>query len=113
MTTPTRTMIDLTADKAPVPRRRVILVTHGSMNPIHRGHIAIMVSAKALLESQGFEVVEGVIAITRTLGDDDAVRAKPTRCEERDKHERSARAPPASLGSAGGGAPTCFSHTTV
>ena len=48
-----------------VPRTcPLVLVTHGSMNPIHRGHIAMMVRAKEALEKEGFTVVKGVMAIT-------------------------------------------------
>ena len=46
-------------------QRRVVLITHGSMNPVHQGHVAMMVRAKELLEASGYEVVGGEIAITK------------------------------------------------
>jgi len=45
--------------------RPVVLVTHGSMNPVHSGHIQMMARAKAVLETRLFSVVAGVIGITR------------------------------------------------
>ena len=45
--------------------RPVILVTHGSMNPVHLGHINMMVRAKEELEAQGFTVVKAYMGITR------------------------------------------------
>lgn len=46
---------------------KIVLVTHGSMNPVHRGHVAMMVRAKAGLEAAGYTVVAGVIAITKAV----------------------------------------------
>ena len=43
----------------------VVLVSHGSFNPVHCGHIDMMVRAKAFLESRGFTVAKGVLAITK------------------------------------------------
>ena len=45
--------------------RPVVLVTHGSMNPVHSGHVAMMVRAKEAVEAQGWEVIKGVMGITR------------------------------------------------
>ena len=42
-----------------------MLITHGSMNPVHQGHIRMMVRAKERLEAEGYTVVGGEIAITR------------------------------------------------
>jgi ribA/ribD-fused uncharacterized protein len=44
--------------------RRVVLCTHGSFNPVHRGHVAMFRSAREALQTQGHSVVAGVIAIT-------------------------------------------------
>ena len=44
--------------------RPVVLVTHGSMNPVHLGHVQMMVRAKELIEAEGFHVLGGVIGIT-------------------------------------------------
>ena len=43
----------------------LVLVTHGSMNPVHLGHVAMMVLAKKAFEAQGFTVAKGFIGITR------------------------------------------------
>ena len=53
------------ATRSAIPMIRVVLITHGSMNPIHHGHIQMMVRAKELLEASGYEVVGGEIAITK------------------------------------------------
>ena len=42
--------------------KSVILVTSGAMCPIHDGHIALMTSTKAKLESLGYDVIGGYIA---------------------------------------------------
>ena len=42
----------------------VVLVTHGSFNPVHRGHIDMMLAARAALEKQGRRVVAAEMAIT-------------------------------------------------
>ena len=34
--------------------RPVVIVTHGSMNPVHSGHVAMMVRAKEAVEAQGW-----------------------------------------------------------
>jgi nicotinic acid mononucleotide adenylyltransferase len=44
--------------------RPIVLVTHGSMNPVHSGHVDMMVRAKAALEATGFRVARGVLGIT-------------------------------------------------
>ena len=44
----------------------VILVSHGSFNPIHRGHVRMFERTKALLEEQGHTVVGCEMAITNT-----------------------------------------------
>jgi ribA/ribD-fused uncharacterized protein len=45
--------------------RRVVLITHGSMNPIHKGHLQMMARARSALEADGYQVVGGEIAIAR------------------------------------------------
>ena len=55
-----------------VARGPLVLVTHGSFNPVHRGHVAMMVRSKRFLEEEGFAVVGGVMAITRA----EHIRAK-------------------------------------
>ena len=45
--------------------RPVVIVTHGSMNPVHSGHVAMMVRAKEAVEAQGWQVIKGVMGITR------------------------------------------------
>ena len=42
----------------------VLLVTHGSFNPVHAGHVQMMVRAREALESVGRRVVGGEMAIT-------------------------------------------------
>mmetsp|Transcript_56327 Transcript_56327/g.89450 ORF Transcript_56327/g.89450 Transcript_56327/m.89450 type:complete len:202 (-) Transcript_56327:81-686(-) len=44
--------------------RNVILVNHGSFNPPHRGHVAMMKIAKERLEKDGYRVTGGILAIT-------------------------------------------------
>ena len=44
--------------------RPVLLVTHGSVNPVHLGHVTMMVRARAALEAEGFHVTNGIIGIT-------------------------------------------------
>lgn len=45
-------------------RQPVVLITHGSMNPVHRGHVEMMVRARSALEAEGFHVVLGIMGIT-------------------------------------------------
>jgi len=45
--------------------KSLVLITHGSMNPVHRGHIEMMLRARAALEELGHRVCGGEIAITR------------------------------------------------
>eukprot|EP00931_Biecheleriopsis_adriatica_P050067 TRINITY_DN28981_c0_g2_i1.p1 TRINITY_DN28981_c0_g2~~TRINITY_DN28981_c0_g2_i1.p1 ORF type:complete len:485 (+),score=79.93 TRINITY_DN28981_c0_g2_i1:75-1529(+) len=47
-------------------RRPAFIVSHGSFNPVHRHHLEMMVRARQCLESAGYEVVRGVMAITPT-----------------------------------------------
>ena len=42
----------------------VLLVTHGSFNPVHAGHVQMMVRAREALEALGRRVVGGEMAIT-------------------------------------------------
>lgn len=49
----------------PTAPPRVVLVTHGSFNPVHLGHLDLMTRAKQRLEGSGFVVDAGVLAITR------------------------------------------------
>ena len=42
----------------------VLLVTHGSFNPVHAGHVQMMVRAREALEAAGRRVVGGEMAIT-------------------------------------------------
>jgi len=44
--------------------QQVVLCTHGSMCPVHLGHVKMMETAKTALEARGFTVIAGVIAIT-------------------------------------------------
>jgi hypothetical protein len=44
--------------------RPVVLVAHASVNPIHLGHVDMMCRAKSELESRGYVVVRGIIAVT-------------------------------------------------
>lgn len=41
-----------------------LVVCHGSFNPVHRSHVAIMVQARRQLEAAGFLVLAGVMAPT-------------------------------------------------
>ena len=42
----------------------MVLVAHASVNPIHLGHVDMMCRAKSELESRGYVVVRGIIAVT-------------------------------------------------
>eukprot|EP00971_Amphidinium_carterae_P349017 6490795-Amphidinium_carterae.3 len=44
-------------------RRPVILVAHGSFSPVHLGHVHMMVCAREKLESEGYRVALGIMAI--------------------------------------------------
>lgn len=52
--------------KNPKVLHGAFLVNHGSFNPPHLGHLAIMVAARRRLESEGFRVDVGFLAITCT-----------------------------------------------
>eukprot|EP00971_Amphidinium_carterae_P010749 212355-Amphidinium_carterae.2 len=41
----------------------VVIVAHGSFNPVHFGHIHMMIRAKERLEEDGLQVVAGVMAL--------------------------------------------------
>jgi nicotinic acid mononucleotide adenylyltransferase len=47
---------------AAAERIDAFVVCHGSFNPVHRDHVAIMVQARAALEAAGYRVVAGVLA---------------------------------------------------
>ena len=53
-------------DSAEKTGRCVTLVMHGSCNPVHWGHIAMLTRSKTALENLGYEVIAGEIAITRS-----------------------------------------------
>ena len=40
------------------------LVCHGSFNPVHNGHLAIMTAAQRILERDGYRVVASILAPT-------------------------------------------------
>mmetsp|Transcript_28816 Transcript_28816/g.79422 ORF Transcript_28816/g.79422 Transcript_28816/m.79422 type:complete len:221 (+) Transcript_28816:188-850(+) len=52
------------APVAPAPLGDAVLVNHGSFNPPHRGHVAMMLLAKRRLELEGYCVVSGILGIT-------------------------------------------------
>jgi nicotinic acid mononucleotide adenylyltransferase len=59
---------------ADVPRGTpFVLATHGSFNPVHVGHVDMMLRAREELVSRGFNVVGGRMAIT----DASHIRSKP------------------------------------
>jgi len=42
------------------------LVSHGSFNPPHKGHVEMMWMAKQCVEAAGYQVTAGVLALTCT-----------------------------------------------
>lgn len=44
-----------------------LLLTTGSMSPIHQGHIAMMFTARERIEQEGFQVVHGWISPSHDL----------------------------------------------
>lgn len=43
-------------------QKRCVLITTGSMNPVHKGHVHMLEQAKAHLETQGWTVCKGLIS---------------------------------------------------
>lgn len=41
-----------------------VLLSHGSFNPVHLGHLEMMNSSKKALEAAGYDVIEGIMEIT-------------------------------------------------
>lgn len=64
-----------------VTRPRAFLVNHGSFNPPHLGHVAMMEQAKRRLEDAGFCVTVGVLALTNS----GHIRSKGAHAFEDDK----------------------------
>ena len=48
---------------AAVEEKLAILVSHGCFNPIHRQHVEMMIAAKLRLESEGYKILYGSMAI--------------------------------------------------
>jgi len=45
---------------------KIVIVSHGSFNPVHLGHLEMMIRARQALTAAGHEVCGGIFAITST-----------------------------------------------
>ena len=48
-------------------RQRCVVLTTGSMSPTHRGHVAMLAAARAVLEAKGWDVLGGFLSPSHDL----------------------------------------------
>mmetsp|Transcript_61822 Transcript_61822/g.135392 ORF Transcript_61822/g.135392 Transcript_61822/m.135392 type:complete len:466 (+) Transcript_61822:71-1468(+) len=73
--------------------KTAVLMIHGAFNPVHKHHIEMMIHSRWRLESEGYEVLAGYLAITNAdyvkrkkesdpMSDDDRVAAIQMACDD-------------------------------
>ena len=82
----------LVTDDRPDERKTAVIVVHGSFNPVHQHHIAMMIAAKHRLKTEGYCVFHGLMGITsqealrrkckETLSDDERLHCIDLACKE-------------------------------
>merc|ERR1719171_1743604 len=55
------------AESSKVGRQRCVVLTTGSMSPTHRGHVAMLAAARAILQAKGWDVLGGFLSPSHDL----------------------------------------------